>query len=68
MPFAVPSADEDRCRLAPGMGRVCMKPLSGQLDDLGEAADGAIMFGVSTAMIFTVIVPLIQAKFEDLRN
>ena len=33
-----------------------------------EAADGALMFGVSTAMIFTVIMRLIQTKFEDLRN
>lgn len=31
-----------------------------------EAADGALMFGVSTAMIFAVIVRLIQARFEDL--
>jgi Ion channel len=33
-----------------------------------EAADGALMFGVSTAMIFTVIARLIQARFEDLRS
>ena len=33
-----------------------------------EAADGALMFGVSTAMIFTVIVRLVQAQFADLRN
>src|ERR1700724_1427416 len=33
-----------------------------------EAADGALMFGVSTAMIFTVIVRLIEARFEDLRS
>jgi hypothetical protein len=26
------------------------------------------MFGVSTAMIFAVIVRMIQAKFEDLRR
>jgi hypothetical protein len=32
-----------------------------------EAADGSLMFGVSTAMIFAVIVRLIQARFEDLR-
>ena len=32
-----------------------------------ESADGALMFGVSTAMIFTVIVRLIEARFEDLR-
>ena len=33
-----------------------------------EAADGALMFGVSTAMIFAVIARLVQAKFEDLRD
>jgi Ion channel len=33
-----------------------------------EAADGALMFGVSTAMIFAVIMRLVQAKFEDLRD
>jgi hypothetical protein len=32
-----------------------------------EAGDGALMFGVSTAMIFSVILRLVQAKFEDLR-
>jgi hypothetical protein len=31
-----------------------------------EAADGALMFGVSTAMIFTVLARLIQARFKDL--
>jgi hypothetical protein len=33
-----------------------------------EAADGALMFGVSTAMIFAVILRLVQDKFEDLRD
>ena len=33
-----------------------------------EAADGALMFGVSTAMIFAVIQRLILAKFADLRS
>ena len=32
-----------------------------------EAANGALMFGLSTAIIFAVIVRLVQAKFEDLR-
>jgi hypothetical protein len=32
-----------------------------------EAADGMLMFGVTTAMIFTVIQRLIQARFTDLR-
>ena len=31
-----------------------------------EAADGALMFGVSTAMIFAVAQRLMRAKFEDL--
>lgn len=30
-----------------------------------EAADGMLMFGVSTAAIFAVIVQLIQAKYPD---
>jgi hypothetical protein len=30
-----------------------------------EAADGMLMFGVSTAMIFAIIVRLIQARFPD---
>jgi hypothetical protein len=32
-----------------------------------EAANGALMFGVSTAMIFAVIQRLLRARFEDLR-
>ena len=32
-----------------------------------EAANGALMFGVSTAMIFAVIQRLILARFADLR-
>jgi hypothetical protein len=31
-----------------------------------EAADGALMFGVSTAMIFFVAQCLMRAKFDDL--
>lgn len=31
-----------------------------------EAADGALMFGVSTAMIFTIAQRLMRAKFRDL--
>ena len=50
-----------------GYGDVIMSPSWKLLGPL-EAADGALMFGVSTAMIFTVIVRLVQAKFEDLRN
>ncbi len=32
-----------------------------------EAADGMLMFGVSTAMIFTIIQRLVQTRFQDLR-
>jgi hypothetical protein len=33
-----------------------------------EAADGMLMFGVSTAMIFAVIQGLIQIRFPDVRT
>jgi hypothetical protein len=33
-----------------------------------EAANGVLMFGVSTAMIFAVIQRLVQARFTDLRD
>ena len=32
-----------------------------------EAANGALMFGVSTAMVFAVIQRLVLARFKDLR-
>ena len=32
-----------------------------------EAADGALMFGVSTAMIFAVVRRLVLTRFADLR-
>lgn len=50
-----------------GYGDVVMVPrwrLFGPL----EAADGMLMFGVSTAMIFAVIQRLIQARFIDLKE
>ena len=50
-----------------GYGDVIMSPSWKLLGPL-EAADGALMFGVSTAMIFAVIARLIQAKFADLRD
>jgi hypothetical protein len=50
-----------------GYGDLIMSPSWKLLGPL-EAADGALMFGVSTAMVFSVIVRLVQAKFEDLRN
>ena len=49
-----------------GDGALTMSP-SWQLLGPLEAANGSLMFGVSTAMIFAVIVRLVQARFEDLR-
>jgi tetrahydromethanopterin S-methyltransferase subunit C len=50
-----------------GYGDVIMSPSWKLLGPL-EAADGSLMFGVSTAMIFAVILRLIQTRFVDLRN
>ena len=50
-----------------GYGDLIMSPSWKLLGPL-EAADGALMFGVSTAMIFAVIVRLVQARYEDLRD
>jgi hypothetical protein len=50
-----------------GYGDVIMTPSWKLLGPL-EAADGALMFGVSTAMIFAVVMRLVQARFEDLRS
>jgi hypothetical protein len=33
-----------------------------------ETANGTLLFGVSTAMAFAVIVWLIQARFKDLKD
>jgi hypothetical protein len=33
-----------------------------------EATNGALMFGVSAAMVFAVIQRLVLARFEDLRS
>ena len=49
-----------------GYGDVIMSPSWKLLGPL-EAADGALMFGVSTAMIFAVIQRLILTRFADLR-
>ena len=49
-----------------GYGDIVMSPAWKLLGPL-EAADGALMFGVSTAMIFAVIQRLILARFADLR-
>jgi hypothetical protein len=50
-----------------GYGDVVMTPSWRLLGPL-EAANGVLMFGVSTAMIFAVIQRLVQARFTDLRD
>jgi Ion channel len=50
-----------------GYGDVLLTPSWRFLGPL-EAANGALMFGVSTAMVFAVIQRLVLARFEDLRN
>ena len=50
-----------------GYGDLIMSPSWKLLGPL-EGADGALMFGVSTAMIFAVTQSLILAQFADLRN
>ena len=49
-----------------GYGDVLLTPAWRLLGPL-EAANGALMFGVSTAMIFAVIQRLLLTRFEDLR-
>lgn len=48
-----------------GYGDIVMSPAWKLLGPL-EAADGALMFGVSTAMIFAVIQRLILERYKDL--
>jgi len=50
-----------------GYGDLIMTPSWRLLGPI-EAADGALMFGVSTAMIFAVTQRLILARFADLRD
>jgi hypothetical protein len=50
-----------------GYGDVIMTPSWRMLGPL-EAANGMLMFGVSTALIFAVIQRLIQARFVDLKS
>lgn len=50
-----------------GYGDVIMTPSWRMLGPL-EAANGMLMFGVSTAIIFAVIQRLVQARFGDLRD
>src|SRR5262245_38353334 len=49
-----------------GYGDIVMSPAWKMLGPI-EATDGLLMFGVSTAMIFTVIQRLAQTRFPDLR-
>jgi hypothetical protein len=50
-----------------GYGDVIMSPSWRLLGPL-EGADGALMFGVSTAMIFAVTSRIVRARFVDLRD
>ncbi len=50
-----------------GYGDLIMTPSWKLLGPL-EAADGMLMFGVSTAIIFAIIQRLIQTRFVDLRD
>jgi len=50
-----------------GYGDVIMTPSWRLLGPL-EAANGALMFGVSTAIIFAVLQRLIEDRFVDLRD
>jgi hypothetical protein len=50
-----------------GYGDLIMSPKWRLLGPL-EAANEILMFGVSTAMIFTLILRLTQARFADLKD
>jgi len=50
-----------------GYGNVVMSPAWRLMGPL-EAADGMLMFGVTTAMIFAVIQRLIRARLPELRD
>ena len=50
-----------------GYGDLLLTPSWRLLGPL-EAANGALMFGVSTAMVFAVIQRLLLARYEDLRH
>jgi len=49
-----------------GYGDVLLSPRWRMLGPL-EASNGMLLFGVSTAMVFALIVGLVQARFSDLR-
>lgn len=50
-----------------GYGDILMTPSWRLLGPL-ETANGMVLFGVSTAMIFALIQRLIEARFADLKN
>jgi hypothetical protein len=50
-----------------GYGDMLMTPAWRLLGPL-EATNGALMFGVSAAMVFAVVQRLVLARFEDLRS
>jgi hypothetical protein len=50
-----------------GYGDVLLTPAWRLLGPL-EATNGALMFGVSAAMVFAVVQRLVLARFEDLRS
>jgi hypothetical protein len=50
-----------------GYGDLILSPKWRLLGPL-EAANGILMFGVSTAMIFTLILRLTEARFADLKD
>lgn len=56
-------------RLAPppGYGDIVMSP-TWRLPDPLETANGMLLFGVSTAMIFAVIQRLLEARFAEFRE
>ena len=50
-----------------GYGDLLLTPAWRLLGPL-EATNGALMFGVSAAMVFAVLQRLVLARFQDLRN
>lgn len=50
-----------------GYGDIIMSPSWRLLGPL-EAANGMLLFGVSTAMIFTVIQRLVEARYADFKD
>jgi hypothetical protein len=50
-----------------GYGDLLLTPAWRMLGTM-EATNGALMFGLSAAMVFAVVQRLILARFKDLRN